>query len=57
MGGDDLGPVKVRCPRVVECQGEEVRVGGWVEEHPHRRGGWYRGFPEGKPENGITFDM
>jgi hypothetical protein len=34
-------------------------VGRWVEEHPHRgKGGeWYRGFPEGRPGEGITFEM
>jgi hypothetical protein len=28
MGGEALGPVKARCPSVVECQGQEVGVGG-----------------------------
>jgi hypothetical protein len=28
MGGEALGPVKVLCPSVGECQGGEVRVGG-----------------------------
>ena len=33
----------------------------WVDgEHPkksRRQRGWDRGFPEGKPGKGITFDM
>ena len=28
MGGEALGPVKVLCPSLGECQGQEVRVGG-----------------------------
>jgi hypothetical protein len=27
MGGEALGPVKVLCPSIGECQGQEVRVG------------------------------
>jgi hypothetical protein len=27
-GGEALGPVKVLCPSVGECQGQEVGVGG-----------------------------
>jgi hypothetical protein len=40
-------------------QGGKVGVGGWVEEHPHRsrEKGWHRGFVEGKPGKGITFEM
>jgi hypothetical protein len=30
MGGEDLGPVKVLCPSIGECQGQEPRVGGLV---------------------------
>ena len=30
MGGEALGPVKVLCPRIGECQGQEVGVGGLV---------------------------
>jgi hypothetical protein len=33
VGGEALGPAKVRCPRVGEFVGGEVRVDGWV-------GGW-----------------
>jgi hypothetical protein len=39
MGGEALGPVKVRCSSVGECQGGEAGVGGWVGEHPHRSKG------------------
>jgi hypothetical protein len=28
MGEEALGPVKVLCPSVVECQGQEVRMVG-----------------------------
>ena len=28
MGGDALGPVKVLCPSIGECQGQEAGVGG-----------------------------
>jgi hypothetical protein len=30
MGGEGLGPEKVLCPSVGECQGQEARVGGLV---------------------------
>jgi hypothetical protein len=30
MGGEALGPVKVLCPSIGECQGQEVGVGGLV---------------------------
>jgi hypothetical protein len=30
MGGEDLGPVKVLCPSIRECQGQEVKVDGLV---------------------------
>jgi hypothetical protein len=30
MGGEALGPVKVLCPSIRECQGQEVGVGGSV---------------------------
>ena len=39
MGGESLGSVKARCPRVGECEGKEEEVGGWMEEHPHRSRG------------------
>ena len=31
-----LGPVRVPCLSVGECQGEKMGVGEWVGEHPHR---------------------
>jgi hypothetical protein len=55
MGREALGPVKVLCPSVRECQGGEVGVGRWVGEHPHRnrgKGRWDREFAEGKLERG-----
>ena len=36
MGEDALGSVKAQCPSVGECEGREVRVGGWLGVHPHR---------------------
>ena len=29
MGGEALGPVKVLCLSIGECQGQEAGVGGW----------------------------
>jgi hypothetical protein len=60
MGGEALGPVKAQCTSVGECQGREAEVcggwGGWgntlIEE-----GGRHRGFSEGKPGKGITFEV
>ena len=34
MGGKALGPVKVLCPSIGECLGQEAGVGGLVS------GGW-----------------
>jgi hypothetical protein len=53
MGEESLGPVKILCPSIGECQGKEE--GGWVGEQGEERGD--RGFSEGKPEEGITFEM
>ena len=39
MGGEALGPVKVLCPSIGECLGQEVGVGGLGS----RGGGGYRG--------------
>jgi hypothetical protein len=39
MGEEALGPVKAQCPIVRECQGREVEVDGWVQEHPPRSSG------------------
>ena len=56
MEEEALGPVKARCPSLGECQGGEVRVGGWMGEHAHRskgRGLWDRGLlEEGKTAKG-----
>jgi hypothetical protein len=38
MGGEALGPVKVMCPSIGECQGQEVGVGGLVSKEKGRRG-------------------
>jgi hypothetical protein len=51
MGGKALGPVKVLCPSIVECQGQEAGVISWGT------GGEYRGFLEGKLGKEITFEM
>jgi hypothetical protein len=52
MGEEALGPVKVLCPSIGECQGQEAGVGGLVSI----------GRGEGKrigdkPGKGITFEM
>jgi hypothetical protein len=44
MGGEALGSVKVLCPNIGQCQGQEAGVGWWAG-----RGGGDRGFLEGKP--------
>jgi hypothetical protein len=49
-------------PYCRECQCGEVGVGGWVSEHPHRRGGWGGegdgiGSFGGRAGKGITFEM
>jgi hypothetical protein len=43
--------MKVLCPSIGECQGQEAGMGGLVSKGR----GW--GFSEGKPEKGITFEM
>jgi hypothetical protein len=45
MTGEALGLVKVLCHGVGECQDREAGVDGLVSR---RRGGWNRGFTEGK---------
>jgi hypothetical protein len=45
--------MKVLCPSVGEYQGQEVGMGVLVS----RAGGRDRGFSEGKPRKGITFEM
>ena len=57
MGGEDLGPVKAKCPCVGECQGGEAGVDGHVGEYHHRSrgwgGGWDRGFLETRKGDNI----
>jgi hypothetical protein len=52
MGGEALGSVKVLCPSIGECQGQEMGVCGLMS-----RGRRDRGFSEGKLGKGITFEM
>jgi hypothetical protein len=54
MGGEALGPVKVLCPSIGECQGQEAGVGGLGNRGS---GGGDRGFSKGKLGKGITFEM
>ena len=44
MGGDALGPGKVLCPSIGQCQGQEAEEGGLGS----RIGGGYRGLSERK---------
>jgi hypothetical protein len=53
VGGEGLGPVKVLCPSIRKCQGQEVGVSGLVCRG--RGEGW--GLSEGKLGKGITFEM
>jgi hypothetical protein len=54
VGGEALGPVKDSVPlcRGMPGQGSSS---GWVGKQVE--GVWNRGFSEGKPERGITFEM
>jgi hypothetical protein len=53
MGGEALGPVKVLCPSIGECQGQEWEwVGG-----EQGLGVGDREFSEGKLGKRITFEM
>jgi hypothetical protein len=54
MGTEALGPVKVLCPSVRECQGQEAGVGGLESRG---RGESIGGFLERKLGKGITFEM
>ena len=49
-----LGSVKVLCPSIGECQGQEAGVVGVVSTGEGRGD---RGFSEGKLGKGITFEM
>jgi hypothetical protein len=51
LGGEALGPEKVLYPSIRKCQGQEA---GMVKRGT---GGGDRGFSEGKPGKGITFEM
>jgi hypothetical protein len=53
MGGEALGPVKVLCPSIGECQDQEWEWVGWGPGG----GGGDRGYLEGYLEKGITFEM
>jgi hypothetical protein len=55
MGGEALGPVKVLCPSTRECLGQEAGVDGLVSRG--RSEEVDRGFLEGKPGKGITFEI
>jgi hypothetical protein len=56
MGGEAFGPVKVLCPSIGECQGQEAGVGGLVSRG-RGEGGGDRGFSGGKLGKRITFEM
>jgi hypothetical protein len=49
MGGEAIGSVKVLCPSVGECQGQEAEVGGLVSSGV---GGGIGGFQRVNPERG-----
>jgi hypothetical protein len=51
--GEALGPVKVLCLSIGECQGQEAGVGGLVSMGRVED----KGFSEGKPGKEITFEM
>ena len=46
-------PVKALCPSIGECQDQDWEWVGWGAG----REGRDRGFSEGKPGKGITFEM
>jgi hypothetical protein len=54
MGGEALGPLKILCPGIEECQGQEEGVD---ELWSRGRGGGDKGFSEGKLGKRITFEM
>ena len=51
MGGEALGPVKVLCPSIGECQGQEAGVGALGSRGRGRVKG-IRGFWRGNEERG-----
>jgi hypothetical protein len=54
MGGEALGPVKVLCPSIGECQDQEAGVGELGSRGKQVRG---MKFSKGKLEKEITFEM
>jgi hypothetical protein len=54
MEGEALGPVKVICPSIVECHGQEAGVGGLMS---WGRGERIGGFGGRNYNRGITFEM
>jgi hypothetical protein len=54
MRGETLGPVKVLCPSIGECQGQEAGMGELVSR---KSSGCDMGFSEWKLVEGITFEM
>jgi hypothetical protein len=53
MGGEAIGPMKIICPSIGDCQGQEAGVGRLVS----RGRAGCRGFSEGKLGKWITFEM
>jgi hypothetical protein len=53
MGGEALGLVKILCPSIGECQGQEAGVG----ELGNGEGGEDRGFSKRKLGKGIAFEI
>jgi hypothetical protein len=54
MGREALGPVKVLCPSIGECHGQEAGVGGFGSK---LRQGVDRGFSKKKLGKGVTFEL
>ena len=54
MGGEAVGPVKVLCHSIGECQGQEVGMGGL---RSRERGIGDREFLEWKLGKGTSFEM
>jgi hypothetical protein len=54
MGRETLGPVKILCLSVGQCQGQEAGVSGLLGGES---GGRDRRFSEEKPGKEITFEM
>jgi hypothetical protein len=54
MGGEAFGPVKILCPCIGKCQGQEAGVGRLGSKE---KSGGNRGFSEGKLGKGITCEM